>query len=282
MRLNACAKLNLALDISARRADGYHDMRMVMQSVDLCDTLDIELNQSGQLTVDCSVNIEGENLVCTAVKKYSQTAGFEIGGSIFIDKHIPVCGGLGGGSADCAAVLNALDMQFGAVDADTLKSIALSLGADVPFAMVGGTQLAEGVGERLTSLKPLCDCFIVLCNGGTKKSTGSMFGKFDRMENQLHPDVDGVAKALNEGDLKSAAGLFANSFEPLWQGDLLDSINNTYDICSCLGHALSGAGSTVFGVFDNDAQAHNCYEQLKKLTGWAYICRPTEKSIMVV
>ncbi len=282
MKLKVCAKLNLSLDISAARSDGYHNMRMVMQSVDLCDTLTVDFNRGDDITVKTSTDIEGENIAKSAVIKYSEEAGFKIGGTIHIEKQIPICGGMGGGSADAAAVLFALDKTFRAVSKEKLEKIALSLGADVPFAMVGGTRLAEGVGEVLTEISPLPYCEIVLCCGGKKESTGSMFRQFDGLKNQLHPDVDGVADMINKGNLEQAAKLVANSFEPLWNSQLMADIGACFEAHGCLGHALSGAGSTVFGIFSDKAKSENCKKELEELTGWAQICHPTEKAIYII
>lgn len=282
MKLKAYAKLNLVLNIGAREANGYHQMQMLMQSVDLADIVTVDFALDAPLQVTSSVAIEGENIVAKAVKAYSAAARICIGGKIHIEKHIPLTGGMGGGSADCAAVLTALDKTFGKVDKATLDQIALSLGADVPFAMVGGTAYATGVGERLTPLKAMPHCHILLASGGVKGSTGEMFGRFDSAEEQYHPEIDKAVEGINEGDLHKLSAYLGNSFAPLWYGD------RVRDICACFANAgasgcsLSGAGPTLFAIFDNKTSCEGCAEIIRNRYGWAEICSPTEKSIEII
>ncbi len=279
MKLKANAKLNLLLDIGAREDNGYHQMRMIMQTIDIADFITANFILNAPLTVTSSVEIEGENIVTKAVKAYSEAVGLNIGGSIHIEKHIPMTAGMGGGSADCAAVLTALDRTFGKVDKDNLDKIALSLGADVPFAMVGGTAYATGVGENLTALSPLPQCYIVLASGGVKDSTGAMFRRFDEAKEQFHPQIEGAIDCVNKGDLKSLCGLLGNSFAPLWQNERVQSICRIFGQNGSLGHSLSGAGPTLFAIFDDFKKAEKTAKTIKNQFGWAHICKPTAQSI---
>ncbi len=282
MKLKANAKLNLLLDIESKKDDGYHQLQMIMQSVDLADIVTVDFVLDSPLQVTSSVAIEGENIVEKAVKAYSAAAEFKIGGRIHIEKHIPVTGGMGGGSADCAAVLTALDLTFGKVGRDVLDKIALSLGADVPFAMVGGTAFAAGVGEKLTPLKAMPHCYILLASGGVKSSTGEMFAKFDNAEEQYHPEMRKAIEGINTGDLNKLAAYLGNSFTPLWYGERVSNICSCFATSGALGCSLSGAGPTLFAIFDDKAKCESCAEKIRKLYGWAEICSPTEKSIETI
>ena len=280
MDINACAKLNFALNIESARADGYHNLQMIMQSVDLCDKLTVELAEGTPLTVTCDMPIDGENLVTKAVAAYSAEISKKIGGKIHIKKRIPLCGGLGGGSADAAAILRAMQAEFGGVSDACLAEIALSLGADVPFALVGGTRYAAGVGEKLKQLPTVTDCTVLLANAGDKDSTGRMFARFDTMENKLHPDVQTAATLIEQGDFESAMTHFGNSFYPLWQNETAEKIDRIMRENGAKGVSLSGAGPTVFGIFATDDAAKAAASQIGKFT-WCEICHPTEKSVTV-
>ncbi len=282
MKIKTYGKLNLALDIEAKKANGYHEMRMIMQSVDLADVVTVNFAINQPLQVTSTVEIEGENIVKKAVEAYSAAAGINIGGKIHIEKHIPITGGMGGGSADCAAVLTALDLIFARVTQVELDEIALSLGADVPFAMLGGTAYATGVGENLTLLPYLPECFILLASGGVKDSTGAMFGRFDNAENQFHPPIDKVKDSLSEGDLSKVAAHLGNSFAPLWQSDRVADICSRFEACGALGYSLSGAGPTLFAIFDDQANCEKCADIIRSQFGWAQICRPVKKSILII
>ncbi len=282
MKIKAYGKLNLVLDIGPREDNGYHQMRMIMQSVDIADILTVEFALNSPLQVTSSVEIEGENIVTKAVNNYAAAAELNIGGKIHIEKHLPLTGGMGGGSADCAAVLIALDKTFGKVDKDTLDKIALSLGADVPFAMMGGTAYATGVGEKLERLSPLPHCYIVLASGGVKDSTGKMFARFDEAKEQYHPDIEKVKDGLKEGNLSKIAAFLGNSFAPLWYGEKVQSICTEFAAAGALGCSLSGAGPTLFAIFDNKAEAEICAKKISAEFGWAELCSPSEVSVETV
>lgn len=279
MKINACAKLNFALNIESPRADGYHNMQMIMQSVDLCDTLSLEFNRNVPLSIVCDMPIIGDNIVTRAVHAFANEVGYPIGGNIHITKRIPICGGLGGGSADAAAVLTALNLTFGGVSEARLSQIVLSLGADVPFALTGGTQYASGVGERLCALPAVRDCTVLLAGAGEKDSTGKMFARFDSADNKFHPDVESAVRLLRVGNFDMAARHFGNSFYPLWQGSRTAEIDRIMRANGAVCVSLSGAGPTMFGLFKNE-NGPAAAQELSKFT-WCALCRPTEKSIII-
>ncbi len=279
MIVKASAKVNLALNIESARADGYHNLKMIMQSVDLCDALTVDFKENAPLCITCNMQIEGENLVKSAVDTYSAAINRSIGGKIHIEKHIPLCSGLGGGSADAAATLKALQKQYGGVDDAQLAEMALSLGADVPFALVGGTQYALGVGERLQRLPTLDGCAIVLASLGEKDSTGKMFARFDNSAQQLHPDTEKAVLALKNGDLAAAAENFQNSFYPIWMGSAAKRLEGIMRKNGAFCVSLSGAGPTLFGIFKKDSDAANAVNEIEKST-WCVLCHPTENSVI--
>lgn len=279
VKVRACAKLNLTLDVGEKRADGYHDMTMIMQSVDLCDAVEVTLNDTGKITVTCG-DLSGEdNLAYLAADRYLKAAGSAQGVDIVINKNITVCGGLAGGSADAAAVLAALDKMIGGVDADALAEIALSLGADVPFALVGGTAFVRGVGEKIEPISPLPKCWFVLAQAGQKDSTGKMFARLDAIGDRPHPDTNGVLEALKKGDLALAARGFYNAFDPLWQGELPSAIRHEMIASGALSVALSGSGPTLFGTFAERDMAEACLQRLKDVTD-CVLCSPTDRGII--
>ncbi len=279
VKVRACAKLNLTLDVGDRREDGYHDMTMIMQSVDLCDTVEVSLNDTGRITVTCG-DLSGEdNLAYSAAQRYLKAAGSSKGADITIEKNILVCGGLAGGSADAAAVLAALDKMIGGVDAGSLAEIALSLGADVPFALVGGTAYVRGVGEKIEPVSPLPKCYFVLAQAGEKDSTGKMFARLDAIGNRPHPHTNGVLEALEKGDLTLAAKGFYNAFDPLWRGELPLLIRREMIASGAISVALSGSGPTLFGTFTERERAEACLQRLETLTE-CHICCPTDRGII--
>ena len=278
LTLRACAKLNLTLDVTGRRADGYHDMTMIMQSVDLCDTLTVALTGEG-IRVDCGALSGEDNLAYAAARRYCEAAGYCGGVHIAIEKAIPVCGGMAGGSADAAAVLAALDRLIGGVAGEKLDAIALSLGADVPFARLGGTALAAGVGERLTPLPALPDCTFLLYAVGEKPSTGALFARLDALADYPHPDAERVAAALRAGDLIAAAQGFGNAFSPLWENAAADNARRVMKDAGALSVSLTGAGPTLFGTFVDEADARRAQATLGSEK--AFLCRPTKQSVFV-
>lgn len=275
---SVCAKLNLTLDIKGVRDDSYHDLSMIMQSVDLCDDVTVELNDTGVVWVECGELSGDNNLAAKAAKLYFSLTGLKKGADITIKKRIPVCGGLAGGSADAAATLVILERLCGLLSSGDREKAALALGADVPFALVGGTAYVSGVGEKIKPLNPISNCFFVLANGGEKGSTGEMFARFDSLDKPTHPQTDKVLSLLSEGNISEAAKLFYNCFEQLWQTNLTKRIKALMNEYGCVSCTVSGSGPTFFGVFEDRLVAEKCASEIKKFTE-CYVCAPTEKSI---
>ena len=279
MRVEANAKLNLTLDVLGRRPDGYHDMRMIMQSVELADLLDITRSGSGELRVSTNLHFlpnNAKNLAAQAALRWWEAQGNASQGlDITIDKHIPVCAGMAGGSSDAAAVLRALNQMEGApLSLWELAKIGERVGSDVPYCILGGTALAEGRGEILTPLPPLPQCWAVLCKPEFSISTPALFAKIDSVRLRCRPDTQGVVAALEAGDLHGVARRMYNVFEdalPERQRARVNDIKNVLIQCGALGASMSGTGPTAFGLFDDEGLAREAQERLADWGGEVFL-----------
>ncbi len=266
----AYAKLNLSLDVLGRLPGGYHALRMVMQSVSLCDEVDVSLRGDGRVTLDTDLDWlprDGRNLAAAAVAAFRDAAGFpELGAEIYIRKHIPVGAGLAGGSSDAAAVLRALNRLKGRpLDAEGLRRAGQTVGSDVPYCVSGGSCLAEGRGEKLSPLPALPPCSVVIVKPAFSLSTAELFGRIDSRVSRTRPDTSGLAAALSAGDLRGVARRMFNVFEDVLprtcgevsalRGALLDG--------GALGAVMTGTGSAVFGLFDDRAAAERVRDALR-------------------
>ena len=266
----AYAKLNLSLDVTEKRPDGYHEMVMLMQTVSLCDELTLCFEGTG-VTARSNLRYvpnDERNLAVRAARRYLDAVGeSERGLRIDMKKRIPVGAGMGGGSADAAAVLRALERYFGArLGRERLIELAAAIGSDVAFCLVGGTALATGRGETLKALSPLPACRFVIVKPSFAVSTPELFRKLDSTPLRIHPDTAGLLKALDEGELPELCRRMYNVFEDVddrrlstvreIKGKLLDG--------GALGAMMTGTGSAVFGVFDDDAAAETCCAALKQ------------------
>ena len=258
MEIQAFAKLNLTLDILGKREDGYHDLRMVMQSITLADTLILEENRGEGLRVSANLRFlpTGEkNLAAAAALRFWEALGREPEDlDIRIEKRIPVCAGMAGGSSDAAAVLRALNQRAGApFSPKELARLGERVGSDVPYCVLGGTALAEGRGEVLTPLPPLPRCWVVACKPDFPISTPELFAQADRVKLRRRPDTAGLVAALEAGDLGGVARRMYNVFEDVLPARLytrVAEIKNILIQCGALGANMSGSGPTAFGLFD--------------------------------
>lgn len=258
MEIQAFAKLNLTLDILGKREDGYHDLRMVMQSITLADTLTLEENQGEGLRVSANLRFlpTGEkNLAAAAALRFWEALGREPENlDIRIEKRIPVCAGMAGGSSDAAAVLRALNQRSGEpFSPKELARLGERVGSDVPYCVLGGTALAEGRGEVLTPLPPLPRCWVVACKPDFPISTPELFAQADRVKLRRRPDTAGLVAALEAGDLGGVARRMYNVFEDVLPARLytrVAEIKNDLIQCGALGANMSGSGPTAFGLFD--------------------------------
>lgn len=283
MRQQAPAKVNLALDILGRRSDGYHGMRMVMQTVSLCDTVRVEETAAGfALHTDGDFIPAGKKtLEQRAAEAFFAAIGRPMPGlSVTLEKHTPAYAGLGGGSADVAALLRLLrDRYCPELSCGELERIGFQVGSDMPFCVRGGTALAEGRGEVLTDLRPLPECWLVLCKPDFGIPTPSLFALVDGGELRRHPDIGGMAAALEAGDLAGVAARLGNVFEEV----LPEPYHEVFAIkrrlldLGALNAAMSGSGPTVFGVFRERETAEQAAEKLKRTYGQTFLAQPVKK-----
>ena len=270
MEVSAFAKLNLTLDVLGAREDGYHELRMVMQSVSLHDTITLETGTGRGLTVETDKEFlptDERNLAAAAALRFCEATGVDLGGlSLRIEKRIPVCAGMAGGSTDAAAVLRALNQMTGVnLPVEQLAEIGERVGSDVPYCVLGGTALAQGRGGRPTPLPPLPKCHVVLCKPAFPVSTPELFGRIDSVKLRCRPDTAGMLEALERQDLEGVARRLYNVFEdvlPERKAAEIASIRNSLIQFGALGACMSGTGPTVFGIFDDPAAAHAAWEEL--------------------
>ena len=267
----AYAKLNISLDVTARRSDGYHDMLMLMQTVSLCDELTITPERDGLVHAVTSLPyVPGDrrNLAVRAARKFLELVGDgDRGMKIAIRKSIPVGAGMAGGSADAAAVLRALDRAYGwPLSAEELCAAGESVGSDVAFCLRGGTALASGRGEILQPLTPLPPCVFTICKPDFSISTPELFRKLDEAKLNCHPDTEGLLAALERGDLDGLCRRMYNVFEdvPDRRMRMIRAAKGALLDCGALGALMTGTGSAVFGVFRDAAAAEAACASLKK------------------
>ncbi|MBQ6816370.1 MAG: 4-(cytidine 5'-diphospho)-2-C-methyl-D-erythritol kinase [Clostridia bacterium] len=251
IKIKANAKINLTLDILGKRPDGYHLVDMIMQSVSLCDNIELsKLSENDIVVISSDNSLGGEQDICyKAAKLFFEKSDLNNGVKININKNIPLAAGLGGGSADAAAVLLALNKMFlNPLNSTDLYDIALNLGADVPFFLIGGTVYATGIGEQLKKLKDMPECYVLIVKNGNKKSTAQMYKQLDSAESYGNFNTNRAKEAINNGDLNSICLNIGNAFTSLWD---INDIKSVMISNGALAVSLSGSGPSVFGIYDN-------------------------------
>lgn len=272
MDVSAPAKLNLSLDILRRREDGYHDLKMVMHSVDLIDELTLERTGGKGIRVRTDLSFlpnDERNLAAMAARRFAEATGTDVEGLLItIRKRIPVCAGMAGGSSDAAAVLRALNRELATpMTPEQLAHLGERVGSDVPYCVVGGTTLAEGRGERLTPLPPLPDCWFVLCKPNFSIATPELFARVNCARLRCRPDTDGILRALESRDLEGVARRMYNVFEdvlPDRRSGEIAAIKSALIGHGALGAVMSGSGPTVFGLFRDETAAKRAWADLKQ------------------
>lgn len=286
MTLPAYAKLNLTLDILGKRPDGYHDLRMVMQSIALHDTVTVRTETGdGEITVRTDrEDLPGGpgNIAWKAARAFYDAVGIDGGGTeILLEKQIPMQAGMAGGSADGAAVLRALRSLYAPeMPRQELERIGLQVGSDVPFCVRGGTALAEGRGEMLTDLPPLPACAIVVCKPAFGLSTPALFGRVRVEDLSRHPDQDAMKQALAAGDLAAVARQMGNVFEEVLTAQESREITALKDVmlrCGGLNAVMTGSGPTVFALFAQKDQAERAVEALRDRYSQLFLTEPVQQ-----
>lgn len=262
LKAKAFAKVNLFLEVTGKREDGYHLLDTVMQSVSLYDKISVSLTEDNDIKVVCDDDkLSGkDNIVYKACEEFFTFSGWHSGITINISKNIPVAAGTGGGSADAATVLNLLNKLSGKnYSLDVLCSLALKLGADVPFCIVGGTARATGVGEKLERFNTP-KLYLAMLKLGTKKSTKEMYQKIDEAEKQTVYSSDKLISGINDNNLEVIYKNIYNAFEVCWDFDAFLEIFKPYPHKAVF---LSGSGPTVCALFDNEKDAFSSVCDLK-------------------
>lgn len=272
IELKALGKINLGLDILGRRDNGYHDVRMVMQTVYLYDRVFLEKTREDRIQIETNISylpVNENNIAYKAADLLKKEFHMEGGIRIRLEKHIPVAAGMAGGSSDAAAVLFGMNRLFGlGLSEEELKERGVKLGADVPYCIMRGTVLAEGIGEILTPLPPMPKCYILIAKPPLSASTKTVYEKIDRQGIESHPDIDGILSGLSGGDINKVAASMGNVLEQvmLKEYPVLQTIKDVMIKAGALNAMMSGSGPTVFGVFDSRSRAKAAAARLKRQT----------------
>lgn len=269
IRLNAMAKINLGLDVTGKRPDGYHELRMVMQMINLYDKIEIIKLETPEIIVETNLSflpVNENNIVYKATQLLMNKFHLTQGVRIVLEKHIPVAAGMAGGSSDAATVLYGMNKLFSlGMTKNQMMEEGVKLGADVPYCVLRTTALSEGIGEILTTLPPMPKCHIVIAKPGISVSTKAVFGKLRVNEIEKHPDIDGIVEAIKAGSLTDIASRLGNTLEEVTIKDypVIAQIKEDMIVQGALGALMSGSGPTVFGIFDDEKKAKNAYTVLK-------------------
>lgn len=271
MHLKALAKINLGLDVLRRREDGYHEVKMIMQTISLYDEL--ELRKTKQPGIQVKTNLyylptNENNLVYKAARLLMDEFHIEEGISIQLQKKIPVAAGMAGGSSDAAAVLWGVNQMYGlGLSREDLMERGVKLGADVPYCVLRGTALAEGIGEKLSVLPPMPKCYILIAKPGISVSTKFVYENLhaNDLRPEQHPDVDAMIQAMKEKDLALLASRMGNVLETVTVPayPVIDEIKKCMMEQGALGSMMSGSGPTVFGIFDDKSRARKALQAVK-------------------
>lgn len=268
MKIKAYAKINIALDVVGKRDDGYHLLKMIMQTVDLYDVIEI-IKTDLDIKLNCNkpyVPTDERNLAYKAAKLFKETYNIEDGVSINLIKNIPVSAGMAGGSTDAAGVLKLMNKIFNINASDEeLMALGLKLGADVPYCINGGTALCEGIGERITQLKPFKDKIVVIVKPPFGVSTKEVYRDFDLSKVIFHPRTEDIMKAMENDDIHFVANNMKNLLEnvTLRKHRVILNIKELMKYYDALGTMMSGSGPTVFAFFDDMLKAQVCYDEMK-------------------
>ncbi len=267
--LKAYAKINLGLDVLGKRQDGYHEVRMIMQTVNLYDELFFKETEKDEILIKTNkafLPVNSSNIIYKAAELMKRTYGIETGLFVDLKKNIPVAAGMAGGSADAAATMVAINNMFRLkIPTSRLMELAVEIGADVPYCIMRGTALAEGIGERLTRIDPMPECRILVAKPPINVSTKSVYAAFDTTTAK-HPDIDGMIKSLASGDLEGIATRLGNVLENVTEiaHPIISEYKSTMKELGAMGSLMSGSGPTVFGIFNHAEAAVSARNEFRK------------------
>ena len=268
--VKALAKINLGLDVVRRREDGYHEVRMIMQTIHLFDRLEISKNTSGQITMETNLAFlptNENNLVYKAAKLLTDEFGNKDGVHEWLHKHIPVAAGMAGGSTDAAAVLYGMNRIFDlGLSKEELMERGVKIGADVPYCVMRGTALAEGIGEKLTKLPPMVKCPVLIAKPQINVSTKFVYENLKLDADTEHPDIDRLVADIREKNLTKIAADMGNVLETVTipAYPVIADIKENMLQNGAVNAMMSGSGPTVFGLFEKEADAVQAYEAMKR------------------
>lgn len=277
--VKAPAKINLTLDVLHKRPDGYHEVEMIMTTIDLADRIHLELLPDKKITIDCSasfVPIDERNLAYQAAKKLQERFQVEWGVSIYVDKQIPVAAGLAGGSTDAAATIKGLNQLWNlGLSLEEMVSVGTELGSDVAFCLYGGTALATGRGEIITPLSPLPPCWVILAKPPLGVSTGNIYSKLNVNELEERPNTLAMKQALAEGNFSQVAKYLCNVLETvtLKEHPQVLQIKQQMKKFGADGVLMSGSGPTVYGLTQKMSRVQRIYNGLRGFCQHVYVVR---------
>lgn len=275
----AYAKINIGLDVLRRREDGYHELKMIMQTVDICDDLSFERTESPGIVIQTDheeLPVDGNNLIYKAADLLFREKGITGGVKITLTKRIPIAAGMAGGSSDAAATMHGLNELFGmGYSIQELQELGVKLGADIPYCLVGGTMLSEGIGEILTPLPTPPDCFLVVAKPDINVSTGFVYGNLRADSLTYHPDIDGMVGALQAGSLSGITDRLGNVLETVTikEYPVIEEIKELLRGMGAENVLMSGSGPSVFGIFKERETAESAARAVeeKQLAGQIFV-----------
>lgn len=269
IELKALAKINLGLDVLGRRENGYHDVRMVMQSIYLYDDVKIVRTKNPGIEVQTNLYFlptDENNIAYKAAAMLIEEFQIDEGVIITLDKHIPVAAGMAGGSSNAAAVLFGMNRMFDlGLSQKELMDRGVKLGADVPYCIMRGTVLAEGIGEELTAVPPMPKCTVLVAKPSISVSTKVVYEALDSQQVVKHPDIDALIAGLNKGSLSEIAAAMGNVLEDVTipMHPVIEDIKKEMKASGALNAMMSGSGPTVFGLFENKTQARKAQDKIR-------------------
>lgn len=270
LELKALGKINLGLDVLGRRENGYHDVRMVMQTLYLYDQIKMEKTKKPGIELNTNLfylPVNENNLAYRAADLLMKEFEIKEGVKITLEKHIPVAAGMAGGSSNAATVLFGMNRMFSlGLSQQELMDRGVTLGADVPYCIMRGTVLAEGIGEILTPLPAMPKCHVLIAKPPISVSTKLVYEKLDSHEITEHPDIDGILKGLKERNLKKIASSMGNVLEKVTieEYPVIEEIKNVMKKSGALNAMMSGSGPTVFGIFDDKDRAKRAARRIRE------------------
>lgn len=285
--IKSYGKLNLLLDIVGKLSNGYHTLKSVFQSVSVYDVLEFKLIEDDKILIECddkNVPTDSSNLVYKACISFFEYAKITpCGVKITIEKHIPAMAGMAGGSSDCAATLVALNELFKTgFSIDELCDIGVKLGADVPFCLTGGTVLCEGIGEIMTKLPEICDCYFAVAKPDLCISTPESYKKFDTMIITEKAKLDDMIAGLVVGNLNTVSQCLYNALEISSDYEEIKNIKKIMLENDALGSLMTGSGSAVFGIYTSKRDAENCIKKLEEICPFTAVLKPVDKAFEIV